>query len=354
MKTYFVIIAKPTGMQGIQIIDVAEITPEEIDTYLLEKFFISSCDSIYIAEINSEELDKYTYANLQKYKSKLNDSFYQLEFKSAVELIADTYHENYYCSDSSIDDIVIKIIQKKEKQNLEHIEYEHKVQQFANTYQSQYDDLNKIWENHWIEKSKILVHFLKNNIYPERRRGIFVNETKAYREFSDATDAYSQKLRSLIEDWRDSTKFLPYHIEVSCPKCNNKFKLSANGLGPGSKGTYGGDNWNTDTSRDLLLKKEYGKKLLNGRKYWWRSFSELVGKCNNPDCDFLKNSIIFRPPFKNSDSFSIYPYDDKKSWFEYVGVWGTMSEWLAYKLEYYDYDSFHSLFKKYFDNNRQR
>jgi hypothetical protein len=98
--------------------------------------------------------------------------------------------------------------------------------------------------------------------------------------------------------------------------------------------------------------KEYGIKLRKGKKYWWRSFSEIVGKCDNPKCDALKNSIvIIRPPFKNSESFSIYPYFDKKSWFEYIGVWGTMSKWIAYQLEYYDYDSFHSLFDKYFESN---
>lgn len=351
MSTFTVFIVKPAAMQGILIIDIAKGDSKKIEAHLLKKFFTSSYELIFFSEIATSTLDNYLSAELKKYTSKLNKNFYQIDLQKAVQLIANTYNKNYFCSDSNANNIVKEIISKKEHQKFREIEYERQLKEFAINHQHQYDELNKIWDAHWVEKSKILIKFMQDNKFPVRRRGIFINERKASDEFTEASYSYLTKLRNLIEDWRDSTKSLPSHLEVNCPKCSTKFKMSLNGLGPGNKRTYGGDNWNTDTSRELLLTNEYGVKLLEGKKYWWRIFYELNGKCTNINCNYLEDIFSYKPPFKNVNNFSIYPYHDKKSWFEYIGVWGTMSLWLAYRFEYHDYDSFYNLFKKYFDNN---
>jgi hypothetical protein len=349
MSTFTVFIVKPTAMEGILIIDIAKGDSKKIENHILKKFFTTSYELIFFSEIATSTLDNNLSADLKKYKSKLNKNFYQIDLQKAVELVANIYNKNYFCSNSNANNIVKEIISKKEHQKFREIEYDRQLKEFAINHQHQYDDLNKIWDDHWVEKSKILNKFMHDNKFPVFRRGIFINQQKARDEFNKASYSYSTKLRKLIEDWRDSTKSLPSHLEVNCPKCSTKFKMSLHGFGPGNMRTYGGNSWNTDTSRPLT--KEYGVKLLEGKKYWLRSFYALKGKCTNINCNFLEDIVSYKPPFKNVNNFSIYLYHDKESWFEYIGVWGTMSKWLAFRFEYHDYDSFYHLFEKYFDNN---
>lgn len=206
-------------------------------------------------------------------------------------------------------------------------------------YQNQYDEINASWTKFWNNKKILFLELIAKSEIPKRNRTIFFDDKNRI-EFDKKSKLLITNLRNKTENWRNETKKLKSTIEFKCRNCNQVNNVKIKSTGPGNKRTYGGDNLNTCTSREFLLKPEYGRKLVQGRQYFWRnlfSFNQDCKKCNKNIFSEKGSDIqlIFgnEKNFKNGDKCAIYLFDEKDSWHQYCGVWMTMFEWYSYELK---------------------
>jgi hypothetical protein len=254
-------------------------------------------------------------------------------------------------------DLVISL----DLQSLENFEKQrHLDDVFIKSYQTEYDKLNKKWSIFLDEKINEFYKLIKEQKYPIRKRGFFSDNLS---EFMTEESLYINSLTEITERWRNETKNLGASFIVKCRQCGNFGEINFTSFsGPGNTHTFGGNNCNTELSREYLLKPEYGKKLIPGRKYYWRAILGMNGICDKCNARLLKMSngmwgiqedgIFNLSKFDNYDKCAIYPYDDLESWYEWCGLWMTIFNWFSYELGYSGVSGY-GFFRKY-ENEKLR
>ena len=353
------------------ILDVSDMSKDKFEIFIKKKYNINEVDFVYSADfVNRFNLlgeDDFLKADslndlndislrelLKKSSSKFGKDIFKIEVKTLVDLVSGRYSENY-----SVNNKYKKIVDKNIKQEKDwQDDYQDAVKkesEYLSKHQSEFDLINKAWSDFWDEKIKIFREEMVKNKFPEMNYSIFFADRNR-KKFNDEVDHYVDKLRKMTDKWWDESRLLQSHLNCICRNCRHKGILEFQLIGPGNSRTYGGDNSNTLTTREFLLKPEYGHKLLPGRKYYWRDIFSLNGDCSKCGQSLLSSrigevlSMSNLAKLNNSNKCSIYPYADKKSWFEWCGVWMTIFEWFCYELDYGDNVSGYDFFKSYRDN----
>jgi hypothetical protein len=353
VKTIYIYVTK--FLLDHVILDVSDMSRDKFEIYIKKKYNINEVDFVYSADfVNRFNLfgdddllpaDSLNDLNdislkelLKKSSSKFGKDIFKIEVKNLVDLVSARYSENY-CVNTDYQKIVDA--NKKQEKKWED-DYQNAVEiesEYLSKYQSQYDHINKTWSDFWDKKIEIFRNTMSENAFPEQNHSIFFAERNR-RKYDDEVDLYLDKLRKMTDQWWEESKLLQSHLNCTCRNCGNDSSLFLNLLGPGNTHTYGRNNSNTYTSREYLLKPEYGHKLLPGKKYYWRRIYSLGGQCLKCGNQILSDrigevlSITNLATLKNSSVCSIYPHDDKESLYEWCGVWMTIFGWFCYELGY--------------------
>ena len=374
IKTIYIYVTK--YLLDHVILDVSDMSRDGFESSIKKKYNINEVDFVYSADfvnrINVCGEDDFLTANslddlldsslkelLKNSSSKFGKEIFKIGATTLVDLVSGRYSENY-CVNKKYQKIV-EGNKKQEKEWEEDYQKAVKIEsEYLSKYQSQYDLINKSWSDFWDEKIKKFRKIMSENEFPKQNYSIFFAERNK-RKFYDEVEDYVDKLRKTTDQWWDETKSLPSHLNCVCSNCGHESKLSFQLIGPGNTKTYGGDNWNTCTSSEYLLKPEYGLKLLPGMQHYWRSISSLNGACSKCGQRILSDrigkvlSMSNLAELENSKKCSIYPYSDNKSRYEWCGVWMTIFLWFCYELDYsYNGSAGYGFFETYRDNGLKR
>ncbi len=375
VKTIYIMVTKE--LKDFVIIDVSELDKIKYSEFLKKKYKLEDITCIYHADfINKSKfdfIDEVTLKSdsivdaplslkefLNQSKTKLGDDIYKESIEKFIDAIASLYRENYYVEDG-FKSIVVKYSSAEKKLLNSYQKQSHLEDDFFNLYQAEYDKLNKKWSLFLDEKIDEFYTLIKSKKYPVRKRGIFSDNLS---EFMANETLYIDSLRDVTEQWRNESRYLGSNLSVKCRHCGSDGVIQFTRMcGPGNARTFGGNNFNTELSREYLLKPEYGKKLVPGRKYYWRTILAMNGVCGKCNAKLLKMSdgmhginedgIFNISKFSGYDKCSIYPCDDFESWYEWCGLWMTIFNWFSYELGYSGVSGY-GFFRKYEDEKLRR
>ncbi len=276
-------------------------------------------------------------------QSKFGSEIYKSNLKDLINLVSNDYYENYDVSIEYKDLMETKRRSREREKNRIDV-FSCKEKEFTQTFQNQYDEVNKKWSEFWDKRIEIFHNYILNNKFPEKQSSLFFAERRRL-EFEELSKKYYDNLRAITKEWWEESKTLKSHLNVKCRYCGIPNKINFKLFGPGNSGTLGGFNWNTEEipRGHRLYPRDgyypYAWKLKNGHKYYWRSIFSLEGKCfvcnkslmvNNVDgIDVIDNLA----KLENSNRCAIYPCDSKESFCEWSGVWMTIFECKRYQLE---------------------
>jgi len=332
------------------IVDISNFIKEKYNLNQLEFKYSAAFDGgnkLANAELSLRNLLKETQSNFGK-------EIFKIDILRLIDIASDCYIDNCRFA-KEYEELLLKKKKERRDSAIAFEDARFREIEYLSDYQSQYDLINVEWSNFWDQKIDQFHKTIATHRFPIRKRTILFQD-KHWNEFNKSKDDYMSQLINLTEGWRAESKLLPSHLNVKCRSCNAENKLFFNLIGPGNAHTYGGNNQNTLTDREYLTKPEYGKKLKSGKKYYWRTLYKFVGDCSKCGESLLTTQIDGSTligslaNLNDTDQCAVYPHDDKRSWFEWCGVWMTAFEWFVREYGYIDaHGEGQSLFKGYHD-----
>jgi len=324
------------------IVLISDQTKEFILIKLKKKYkfqnidFIYSADFVDVIKLGSENIrfdrDQINHASLslrlylEKNKSGLGDEVYKSNINELLDIVFDSYNENYEISNS-----YKTIIDSKEKLRNDSKLLWNKCtddeEEFINKNQVKFEKINNLWKDFWDTK----IHDFKNKIIEakisELKFSYFFHQRNIKRHDEEIKELLTE-LNKYLELWRIETKKLPQFIRINCRNCDAENSIKVVFLGP-------------NVSKELIGIPEYGKKQKSNIRYYHRGISHMKGVCENCSVDIFTKEINGLhvlgniAKYKNSDECSIYPYDDKQSLYDWCLVWRTIFEWYIYEIHGY-------------------
>jgi hypothetical protein len=274
---------------------------------------------------------------LESHKSPIGDDVFRCNSKDLVRLSAEFFQDSVICT-SSLKNIVEGVTEGKERSEREHGLRQKEEREFFKTFEIQCRELNEIWESHWDKWVSEFTYCLKMIPFPAPDHGLWGREKKR-QEFNLRKAQYVKIIVDLTRKWREESRYLPTTFSAKCRSCGGDGVVSVHAIGPGNHRTYGGQNRNTVAQEQgKPATVECGRKLLDGRKYFYRHIHNLSGSCRA-----CGKSLFQKMEFGTTnyalldweDRWCVFPFRDVESWWEWCGIWMTIYDWESHtKLPY--------------------
>jgi len=286
---------------------------------------------------------------LKSCKSPIGEDVFRYDLVPLIVLAAESFHMNVICTpplSALIDKVTIKARDEEDLHKLK----QQKEREYFKTFESQCLQLNLIWESHWDRWVADFRGYIKSNRFPEKDKGFLGREQKE-KDFQRLKSQYVNGLLNLTRKWRIESRSLSTTFHANCRKCNGTGEVTVRAGGPGNKRTYGGRNWNTiaqESGKSATI--ECGRKLLNGRKYFYRTITGFSGVCKSCGANLFQSTLggSNYAVFPRADNWCVFPFHDVESWWEWCGIWMTIFDWEAHlNLPYEARDSGREFFKDF-------